>query len=36
MLEDFSFLGEEEAKKIVITNPNKITDMIEDFDIIPA
>ena len=35
MLEDFSFLGEEEAKKIVITNPNKITDMIEDFDIIP-
>src|SRR5699024_4563877 len=35
MLEDFAFLGEEEANKIVITNPNKIADMIEEFEIIP-
>ena len=35
MLEDFSFLGEAEAKKIVIENTNKIADSIEDFEIIP-
>lgn len=35
MLEDFSFLGEEESKKIVITNTNKIADLIEDFEVIP-
>lgn len=35
MLEDFAFLGEEEANKIVITNPNKIADMIEEIEVIP-
>ena len=34
MLEDFNFLGEE-AKKIVVTNSNKIADQIEEFEIIP-
>src|SRR5690606_21381715 len=30
MLDAFSFLGEELAKEIVITNPNKIADSIEE------
>ena len=34
MLENFNFLGEEKAKEIVITNPNKILDMVEIFDVI--
>ena len=34
MLENFSFLSEEEAKEIVITNPNKILDMVDIFDVI--
>ncbi len=34
MLDDFSFLSEEEAKKIVINNTNKIADMIEDVEVI--
>lgn len=29
MLDEFSFLGYDKAKEIVITNPNKINDMIE-------
>ena len=29
MLEDFKFLGEETAKKVVIENPNLIADMVE-------
>ena len=34
MLDAFSFLDEDLRKEIVITNTNKITDMIEDFKII--
>ncbi len=35
MLNDFSFLDEETRKEIVITNPNKIVDMVEEFEVIP-
>ena len=35
MLDDFSFLNEDEAKKIVVENTNKIADMVEEFEIIP-
>lgn len=34
ILSDFSFLGEETAKKIVITNTNKIADMAEIIEVI--
>ena len=34
MLDDFSFLGEEEAKELVITNPNKINELIEQVEVI--
>ena len=34
MLEDFSFLSPEQAKEIVITNPNKIADMVEIIEVI--
>ncbi len=35
MLEEFSYLGEEKAKEIVIANTNAIADMVEDIRPIP-
>lgn len=34
MLDDFSFLGEDLAKEIVITNTNKIAEMVEEIEVI--
>ena len=34
MLEDFSFLDEDVAKEIVVTNPNKIANMISEIEVI--
>ena len=35
MLEEFSYLGEDRAREVVITNPNKVNDMIEDVKPVP-
>ena len=34
MLESFNFLSKKEAKEIVITNPNKIVDKVEEIEVI--
>ena len=34
MLNDFSFLGEEVAYEIVVTNTNKVLDMVEEIEVI--
>ncbi len=35
MLDDFAYLGEDMAKRVVITNPNKIADMVESIRPVP-
>ena len=34
MIEEFSFLDDENSKEIIITNPNKIADMCEEIEVI--
>ena len=35
MLEEFSYLGEEKAREVVITNPNAIADACEEIELLP-
>ena len=36
MLQEFSYLGEEKAREVVIDNPRKIADMVEEIELLPA
>lgn len=36
MLEEFSYLGEDVAREVVIHNPNEIADMIEEIELFPG
>ena len=36
MLEEFSYLGEEKAHEVVIDNPRKIADLVEEIELLPA
>ncbi len=35
MMEEFSYLGEEKCREVVITNPNMIADMCEEIELLP-
>ena len=35
MLQEFAYLGEEKAKEVVITNPRKIAEMVEEISLFP-
>ena len=35
MLEEFSYLGPEKAREVVITNPRHIADLVEEIELLP-